>query len=353
MIFNKNQTEFPTMNHYRNWFSGMLILPIEATLPEQVRNFIGESLSDSCEQMQSFFLEHLQDVYNNADEYPTPDDFLIFFKNFAETNEIEENKLIIPYHVWDNYVKYYERNKIAKEDKKQGVDYNRKLEVLKRVGISIDINNDYVYISSLKYPDMFPAMKKMAKTSTADKSSYGDTFKQCDFRILCKEYKYDKYESALLILSDESRELAGIIEEWAVEYDFKRKLSNAVYKKGYQYNYFYNGEEFLNLIFGEQSHSEPASSNLYLEVSMPKSPDDILFKLLEKEPSELQSLVTRQWHSCTGCSKNCEGGKNITVSGRQYFSCRCNGLYKKLFTRENIDIVKKLMKLRIEAINHA
>ena len=350
MVFNKKQTEFPSMNHYKIWFLGMLILPIEATLPKQVRNAIGENLASSCEQMQSFFLEHLQDVYNHADEYPTPNDFLIFFKTFAEANEIEGNKLIISYHLWDNHVKYYERNKIGKEDKKHGIAYNKRLDALTRVGISINIDNDYVFISSLKYPHMFHAMKKMAQTSTTDKSTYGDNFKQCDFRILCKEYKYDKYESALLVLSDESRKLAGIIEEWAVQYGFKRKLSNAVYKKGYQYNYFYKDEGILNFICGEKSQFEPTSSNLYLVISLPALPDDILYTLLEKESAEFQSLVTQQFKTCNGCSKNC-GGKNITISGKQYFSCVCNGLYRKLFTSTDIDIVKKMIELRIESIN--
>lgn len=352
MSFNKKQTEFPTMNHYHIWFLSILILPIEVTLPKQVRNAIGESLAGSCEQMQSFFLEHLQDVYNHADEYPTPNDFLIFFKSFAETNKIQNKKLIIPHNVWDNHVIHYERNKIGKEDKKYGIDYNKRLEALKRVGIFIDIDNDYVYISSLEYPDMFHAMKKMAQTSTADKSTYSDSFKQCDFRILCKEYKYDKYESALLVLSDESWELAGIIEKWAVQYDFKRKLSNAVYKKGYQYNYFYKGEEIINLICGEPSRSEPTVVNLHLKVCMPASPDDILYKLLEKESAELQLLITQQLKTCNGCSKNC-GGKNIIISGKQYFSCVCNGLYNKLFVPIDIDMVKKIIELRIKAINHA
>ena len=52
MIFDKNQKEFPSETHKKIWDAGIHILPLDVTLPDDLREKLSEispDLPESCE----------------------------------------------------------------------------------------------------------------------------------------------------------------------------------------------------------------------------------------------------------------------------------------------------------------
>ena len=54
MIFVKDQKEFPSEAHKGIWDAGIHIMPLEVTLPQEVRGKLPSYLIKSCEQLQKF-----------------------------------------------------------------------------------------------------------------------------------------------------------------------------------------------------------------------------------------------------------------------------------------------------------
>ena len=69
MIFDKNQTVFPSPLHEAVWDCGIHILPIEVTLPPEVTDCLPPDLAESCRQLREFFLLLLRDMYEDIDLY--------------------------------------------------------------------------------------------------------------------------------------------------------------------------------------------------------------------------------------------------------------------------------------------
>jgi hypothetical protein len=188
MIFDKNQKKFPSEKHIQIWGYGTRIMPEELVLSDKVRAFIGDDMLESCRQMRLFLLHSLSEMYENAERYDFETVHYMFLWFWLNRKPVVGTKNFAICSVHNK--KLCDLNQMEK--------YCR--GIFAETGVEINYINDTpknktAEITNALYPKMFCAMKKMFDiTRTKKDSSAINDFFNCDFRILCPEYKKDKGE---------------------------------------------------------------------------------------------------------------------------------------------------------------
>ena len=77
-------------------------------------------------------------------------------------------------------------------------------------------------------PYMFYAMAELAQKSLElkEKPSVPNSFTRCDFRKLCKDDKYDKFENALIYLNDDQEKIARELDKIAKKHGLSRLVKS-------------------------------------------------------------------------------------------------------------------------------
>ena len=194
MIFDLNQSGFPSEKHKTIWRCGCLILPEELSLSGKVRSLMDADLYESCRAMRLFMLHTLSDMYENADAYDfEPWQLFSFWINIIGSDASEARDRAD--------VTASMRGTIAANAKGlyASVITNTGIEFIKSEGKTEIVNN--------LYPDMFPAMREMQRYVRVKKerASLENSFQTCDFRRICPDYKYDKTEKRVYMRELEDR----------------------------------------------------------------------------------------------------------------------------------------------------
>ena len=196
MIFDKNQTEFPSKKHKSIWYCGVLIMPEELSLSEKVKALMDADLFESCRQMRFFMLHTLNDMYENAENYNfEPWQLFSFWINIVD-NDIKHEA--------------YDRLDAASSIRSKSIAANARglyASVLANTGVEFIKNDDKVEIINKLYPKAFRAMKALQQyvRDKKERASLENSFQICDFRKICPGYKYDKSEKRLYMREIEDR----------------------------------------------------------------------------------------------------------------------------------------------------
>jgi len=201
MIFDKNQTEFPSQNHKAVWQCAVQILPKEISLSEKVKGLMDADLFESCRQMREFMLDTLQNIYEDVYYYDiNPQSYFRFWFDLIDiargSGKIIDDCLVISFAKWgNNNTKAGKKKWKAYFLDKIGKSYD---DIFSITGIHILKNEDSAEIISSKYPKIFHAMIKFPDILRKNKESISsnNSFYFCDFRKLCPEYEYNKSEKS-------------------------------------------------------------------------------------------------------------------------------------------------------------
>jgi len=317
MVFDKNQTEFPSEEHRQIWNLGIHILPLERTLPQEVRAGLPSHLTESCEQMQQFLLYYLGDIYENLEVHlPLPGDWGVSIKllrpliDLALLGEANEDQLSINRFAFDAFIKKLGNSKQFREDKKSG-GMERRLALLERSGLKIKHSGVRAVLMNALYPNMFYALYEMAKITITlkEKGSAGNSFMYCDFRTLCKSYKYDKFENALVFLSDEQRQVALALDQVAKKLGLTRSIPNG-FADAYSIIYKHRKYPIMNIFC--------AGNKISLGFRIPYDRDNLapleaFFEALERDAPEAKKYFMRRSTRCRGCKGDRSGECTVAV----------------------------------------
>ncbi|MCL2665927.1 MAG: hypothetical protein FWE82_09960, partial [Defluviitaleaceae bacterium] len=233
MTFDKNQKDFPSEAHKTIWNAAIHILPIEATLPPEVKSMMPPYMAESCEQLQKFFLHILSDLYENPNAYePFPhgqrlgiqSKFLMPFAEFGAIGEAGENFMTINCNLFEKLLFKQIKSKAYHKDRKTGISVEQRIAQLERTGLKINYDGNNAVLTNTLHPKIFYAMRGLALASVKEKSGGDNSFTYCDFRKLCKKYKYDKFENALAFLSDEEKNIAALLDGTAKKIGLARSV---------------------------------------------------------------------------------------------------------------------------------
>ena len=350
-MFDKNQTEFPSDAQYKIWRWGVHILPLDITLPAEVKNTLGDDLAGGCVQMRECLLEIMNDMYNRAEPI-SPSFILEFMIEMNLYGELEGYNIVYPLDIWEEKIA---KKLTYRKDKKMDARVDMRKKALDIAGIKIENIDDRVVISSKKYPKMFLPMYKLAKLKLKEKN-VDNCFTYCDFRYLDKNYKYNIYQNALVFLSDEGLQIIGLIDKYASRYGFKKKMSTKSFCKKYSLDYYYKDQLILRVSCGASSFDNHAAK-VFLRfyspyiVNNPQSNKDIFFDLLNQEPHEYKDLFFKHMQRCAAC-RTCKGGDVVDIVGKKSRICNYNGLsFTKHMELKDMPFIERMLDLRIKAIN--
>ena len=328
MVFDKNQKEFPSAEHNAIWNLGIHVMPIEITLPPEVKDSLPLYLVQSCEQLRNFLLHLLRDMYDNIELYlPLPHQLsrkiLRPLIDFALLGEAEEECLKINRFVFDKFTKKLKNSKDYDDDRKAGVSFEYRLNILERVGLKIEYIGDSVIFTNSLYPNMFYAMHEMAMVTSNEKSSMDNSFTYCDFRKLCKSYKYDKYENALIFLNDEQKNLARQLDIIAKKLKLTRSIKSG-HCAGFEIRYNYKKANLLNLncLCSHNENNIILQINLLYDENNPAPMHDF-FSAIESDSDELKKFVYSRIRRCRVCYHKCPtyGGCPLQIYGKPNKVC--------------------------------
>ncbi|MCL2518255.1 MAG: hypothetical protein FWF15_06795 [Oscillospiraceae bacterium] len=184
MLFDKNQSEFPSDFHREVWWWAVGLVPPEVSLTAAVKEKCTSDVLEGCYQWYAYFNELCEDMYANAELY-TP----FTARQYRDTLE-----------------------SIALNRKIKDADC---LTPLERTGLNPET------LINEKYPQMIHAMATMEQSPNMRKTPGRHHFAHCEFRQLFKSYS-PNYDELLRRVSDESLEIAHAIHAFAKSLKIER-----------------------------------------------------------------------------------------------------------------------------------
>jgi len=360
MLFDKNQTDFPTPKHRRIWYCGALIMPEELSLSDKVRALMDADLYESCRQMRLFMLHLLCDMYENAERYDfEPWQIFGFWLNMA-----------------DNEIRHGESDRLDVTTTMRGKSMAANAKGLyagnlANTGVEFIARDDKIEIENKLYPRMFRAMKALQQYVRVKKERAGleNSFQICDFRKICPGYKYDKTEKRLYMRELEDRiPLIAEAGAKAAAMDF------AAYLRGKNINLKWTGiqngfSETGQTHYGQglchielrNDYWEDKSKSWRICVPMPNI--DAYKETIINEG--FQDFIWNNIYICNKTAVNaCNGGEksvyachrgiNITVLDKEIaYACRLrNGRHTSIYVYDPdataIGYIKRLLELELE-----
>jgi len=229
--------------------------------------------------------------------------FIIPFADFGLVGEAGEDCLIINRSVFDKLFLKQIKSKTYHKDSKAIISIEQRSEILERTGLKISYDGNDVILTNTLFPNIFYAMCEMAQVSSNEKGSGDNSFTYCDFRKLCKEYKYDKFENALVFLNDEDKNIVRQLDNIAK----KMKLTRSI-KSGHcgGYNVIYKYKTLVIMDFNCMNYKLAMSVRFRYDAKNTE-PMYKLFDEIENDSDELRKFVYSKLHRCTRCYKGCHG----------------------------------------------
>ena len=224
MIFDKNQSVFPSDFHREIWWWAVGLVPPSVSLTADVKSKCDKNVLEGCHQWYDYFNELCEDMYNHADEYSPASarQYRDLLENITLGGELRENSI-----VWDidGWQKYCDRINKGKAYHNLGITVEKLLNALTRTGLvceskNIENKNEIVFTNE-KYPKIFHAMNTMEHSPNIRKTPARHHFAHCEFRQLFKSYSAN-YDELLRRVSDESRDIAGSIHDCAKSLKIQR-----------------------------------------------------------------------------------------------------------------------------------
>jgi hypothetical protein len=317
MIFDKNQKEFLSETHKAIWDAGTHIIPIEVTIPHEINDKLPPYLIESCFQFYKYILHLLSDIYENPDVYEPFQfqdrrisiqyKFIVPFADFGLVGEAGEDFLIINRSVFDKLFLKQIKSKTYQKDSKTIISLEQRIRILERTGLKISYKGNDAILKNILFPNIFYAIREMAQVSSDEKGSGDNSFTYCDFRKLCKDYKYDKFENALVFLNDEDKSIARELDSIAKKYKLTRSIKSG-YCPGYEVIYKYKNAVVMD--FNGLNSRLTMSVRFRCDIKNTE-PINRLFDEVEKDSNELKEFIYKKLHRCTRCYQGCHGYANM------------------------------------------
>ena len=181
MIFDKNQSKFPSDFHREIWWWAVGIVPVDVSLTDDVKNKCNSDVLDGCYQWHNYFIELCEDMYKHAEKYAPVS--ARQYRDILENIVIGE-KLCGDTIVWskEDRKKYCDRINKSKAYINSKITTEQCLTALKRVGINCEYSSDTIIFSNNKYPKIFHAMNVFEQSPNVRKTPARHHFAHCEFR---------------------------------------------------------------------------------------------------------------------------------------------------------------------------
>ena len=280
MIFDKNQSVFPSDFHREVWWWAVGIVPPQESLTEEVKSRCSEDMLEGCVQWHDYFGALCADMYNCAHIYShsSARQYRDILENIASGGALRGDFIYWDINSWHKYREKYNK---AGDNKLENC-----LGALGREGLVCEPGkNGDVIFSNLKYPKIFHAMSAFEQSPNIRKTPARHHFAHCEFRQLFKSYS-DNYHGLLRRVSDESLDIARAVHDCAKSLKIQRYVHFDTIK------YKYKNTRVLHFtVIGSEYPTLRVNIGDYKINPFKSDLDDILSRIREKKTHIDQAIL--------------------------------------------------------------
>ena len=220
MIFDKNQTTFPSEYQKGVWWWGVGIVPLEVSLTDEVKRQCTPEELEGCHQWHACFSELAAEMYNRPEGFEPASARQIrdIFEYLCIHCELIGDDLVM---TEEDFCKHEQKLNKSKGYASIGVDFRSCLNVLCDTGFAFEVKEGSVHFYHAIYPKIFHAMSLFEQSPNARKTPARHHFAHCEFRQLFKSFA-GNYAELLRPVSDESLYVAGEIDVYAKSLKIQR-----------------------------------------------------------------------------------------------------------------------------------
>jgi len=284
MLFDVNQTEFPTQRHKAIWNEGRQVVPLEVSLAD----ITDPEMREGCTQIYNWTREYFEKIYEDPNQFSgyTPHGMFRLLDVAAKKTDVADGGLVI------NSRKYKQIVSVVKKYLKDS------LSDLSLVGLEIIDCPGYKLLINKKYPLFCKYFKLFSDGSYRKPINSLSYILYNDFRVFAPKYNRT--------LDDLLRVIPDRIKPYAAEMDAYALAKGAVieqHKTYAQYRYKYKNRYILVM--------QNTYNDTILDIAVPyRGAGDGYFggfgKWVEIQPDKDEIAAFIQKEICT-CYRGCGG----------------------------------------------
>jgi len=288
MIFDKNQSAFPSEFHREVWWWAVGIVPPDVSLTGEVRAMCAPDMLEGCFQWHAYFCALCEDMYQNAEAYAPASarQYRDILEKIAADGQIVSDYIskdrlsgggdavIWGAAEWNAY-----RNRInkSKQYADRGVTPDACLNALARTGLVCETGARVAAFRHTRYPKIFNAMQTFERSPRVRETPARHHFAHCEFRQLFKSYSAG-YDELMRRACDESLYIARVIHEYCVSRKIQRYIHFGIIK------YKYRGVRILDYnLYGNEYPTLRINIGPYRINPFKRDLDDIINRIAEKK----------------------------------------------------------------------
>lgn len=245
MLFNKNQSLFPSKFHREVWWWAIGLVPPNNSLIDEVKCKCLPDVLEGCYQWYNLFQELCEDMYIHADEYipASTRQYRDILEYISAHGRLQDSKLYMNITEWNSYVEKMNKSKAYVTI---GISLSKCLKALERTGLKHEYTKNNITFKYEKYKKIFNAMQTMENSPDIRKTPVRNHFAHCEFRQLFKSYS-PNYDELLRRASDDSLYIVHSIHDFAKSLKIHRYIHFGIIK------YKYKGERVLDFnLYGDE-----------------------------------------------------------------------------------------------------
>lgn len=232
MIFDKNQSAFPSSFQREVWWWAVGIVPPSDSLTAEVKDKCSPDVLEGCYQWYEYFNELCGDMYNNVGEYipASARQYRDILEAISAGGYAIEDNIIWNVSEWEAYSEKLNKSKAYSQ---AGVTVETCVKALRRTGMKCKYANNAVIFGNARYPKIFHAMRAMENSPNIRKTPARHHFAHCEFRQLFKSYSAN-YDELLRRTSDDSLYIARSIHDFSKSIKIQRYIHFGIVKYKYK-----------------------------------------------------------------------------------------------------------------------
>jgi len=360
MNINISKEEYNTFAQWyiRNMYINLFPVCI---LSEQNDSLYGsEDFQIAMQELHTFFQNLYADMYNYPDKYSIPvetyPDELRFNKKRLKVSNIVRN-VILDFLYKIGQAGRHEANILKIElqvyeelakDKSKKIDFPLFLNALRQLGLNIAVEENDIYIMSMKFPKMLQALSLLSKACTQFGSKGLYHFQRCDFRVLRQRFSFD-LNDILQILPEPFRKGLFETDQFINKYRYRRKIEPY---SDFGYRIVYSNKAGVVCYCHVNAYFDK-SIYMYIRWVLNTEQTTKLFNIVDNESAEFADKI---FNSICKCDPKCIPGFNaltpdeciarikIERNGKSIYVCKDSRWDKFSNISQDFDYVKRVLK---------
>jgi hypothetical protein len=350
-------------NTFAQWYLRNMSINLfpACIIPERIDGIDDpEGFQSAMQELYAFFQNLYEDMYNYPVKYSIPAEMypdelrfnkkrlnaagivrnviLDFLYRIGQAGKCEANLLIMEPEAYEELVK----------EKSKKIDFPSFLDALRQLGLNIVVEENDIYVTSMKHPKMPQALSLLSKACARSGGKGLYHFQRCDFRVLGQKFQLD-LNDVLQVLPEPFRKGLPETDQFLNKYKYKRKIEPY---NDFGYRIIYSNKAgvvcycLVNAYFDKSLY-------MYIRWVLNTEQTTKLFNIVDNESTEFADKI---FDSICKCDPKCVPGFGalspdeciarikVERNGKTTYVCKDARWDKFSSVSQDFDYVRKVLK---------